>query len=99
MTTTIRVTPFAVDVNGAEEEYGEEIGTYGWYIVADALEKYLGRENMRVDWNYEEYFFTINIDDEGCDHRYDFTQILETIHEPFPRSNPIHGGHHRIFRI
>ena len=42
MTTTIRVTPFAVDVNGAEEEYGEEIGTYGWYIVADALEKYAG---------------------------------------------------------
>ncbi len=99
MTTTIRIMPCAVDVNGEEEEFGGEIGTCEWYIVSNTLDKYLGRENMRLDWDYEEYFFTINIDDEGCDNMYDFTQILNTIHEPFPETNPIHLGDHLTFRI
>lgn len=53
---------------------------------------------MYVGWDYDDFFFTINMEkDEGCDHNYDFIQILETINEPF--TDALHKNHHLRFVI
>ena len=85
----IKVNPISVNTNGYEDYFGEETGTPEFYMVKHTLEKYLGEENIWVDWDYNEFFFIITdrCEDEGFDNIYDYSQVIETIYEPFELFN------------
>jgi len=46
----IKVMPISVKPNGEEKEFGDETGTPEFYMVHDTLLKYLGEENVWVNW-------------------------------------------------
>ena len=48
--TIIKVIPISVKSNGDEEYFGDETGTPEFYMVHDTLLKYLGEENVWVNW-------------------------------------------------
>lgn len=86
MTSIIKVNAFHVKPNGTFDYFSEETGTPKFYHVAETLEKYLGKDNVWVSWDYQEFCFIISVKgvpDEACDNTYDYIQIIESIYEPF----------------
>ena len=81
--------PISVKPNGEEKEFGDETGTPEFYMVHDTLLKYLGEENVWVNWDYNDFIFIIEnkFEDECFDISYDYKKIIEEIYEPFAPFN------------
>lgn len=97
MTTSIKVNPKLVDPNGNVDYFGEETGTPEFYIVLDILNKYLGKENILVSWDYTMWFYKIQVEEEKY---IDYIQIIESINEPMsPFKMVYHENDHLIFEV
>jgi hypothetical protein len=85
----IKVMPISVKPNEEEEYFGDETGTPEFYMVHDTLLKYLGEENVWVNWDYNDFIFIIEnkFEDECFDISYDYKKIIEEIYEPFAPFN------------
>lgn len=81
--TTLQVMATMTPSGGLAEYFGDETGSTEFYMVKHTLEKYLGKENIYVSWDYAEFLFVIEETDEGCDNLYDYSKTIEDIHEPF----------------
>ena len=100
--TSIKVNSFTVDPNGDTHYFGSETGTPEFLVVLNVLQKYLGKNNIDVDWDYNQFFFIITDIDEGIDNTNNYTQIIESIYEPFifpPGIFESNKEDHLIFQI
>jgi len=98
--TLITVIALAVNMNSDEEYFGDETGTPEYYMVKDTLHKYLGEDNVYIGWDYDNFIYTIENIDEGCDNTCDYTEIINNIYEPFaPFNFKSYKKHHLAFQI
>jgi hypothetical protein len=103
--TILKVNAFTVNTNKEYDYFGDETGTSDFYVVQDTLIKYLGDENVYVNWDYNEFFFIIEDrgdSDEGYDNTCDYIQTIESIYEPFDFPPGIYENNkndHLVFQI
>ncbi len=67
MTTAIKVNPKLVNPKGDLDYFGEETGTPEFYIVSDILYKHLGKENISVSWDYNDFTYKIKVEKDLCE--------------------------------
>jgi len=102
---TIKVNAFTVNTNKEYDYFGDETGTPDFYVVHDTLIKYLGDENVYVNWDYNEFFFVIEDNensDEGYDNTCDYIHTIESIYESFDYPPGIYEDNkndHLVFQI
>ena len=97
MTTAIKVNPKLVNPKGDLDYFGEETGTPEFYIVLDILYKHLGKENISVSWDYNDFTYEIKVEK---DKNIDYIKIIESIDESMSRFNMIyHENDHLIFEV
>ena len=97
MTSIIKVNPYSVNSGEEKKNYGEETGTPEYYLVLYTLEKYLGKENISVSWDYRYFFYEIKLIEEK---EKDYIKIIESIKEPFSEYNVVsHKKSHLIFEV
>ena len=84
--TTLQVMETMTPSGGLAHYFGDETGSTEFYMEKHTLEKYLGKENIYVSWDYAEFLFVIEETDEGCDNLYDYSKTIEDIHEPFDKN-------------
>jgi len=61
--------------------------------------KHLGKENISVTWDYNEFFFKIEIIENKQSYN-DYIQIIGSINEPFALFNFVyHKNDHLTFQI
>ncbi len=94
---SVRVQPFSVNEYKQKDYFGEEPGTPEFYMVSDTLNKYLGKENIWVSWDYTDFCFIIEQKDNN--NTFDY-KIIESIYEPFEPYNFIYKKNdHLVFEI
>ena len=95
----LKVIPIMTNAIGEKKYFLGEPGSPEFYAVTRVLKEYLGEE-IQVIWNDNDFVYDIKERDEGCDNSYDYSQIIESIYEPFSPFNYEHQKHdHLTFTI